>query len=124
MMHLQARRNLEVFLHRTGIRQFTAEEAMSFRYPDHRLDLVFRAGVLQMTVSVAVEAVNDAACLSLMTDAGHWRPGPLLRVYRLPGELGINGVLADTEGAEQWFRLYTTQKNLLLNCMNQTPCHF
>lgn len=119
MVHLQARRNLEMFLRKAGLRSFTPEEKMSFQLADHRLDLFFGAGMLHMTVSIREAWVSDARCLTLMTRAGTCRQDTVLRIYRLPDELGINGVVADTASAEQWFRLYQLQLTLLRTSLHQ-----
>lgn len=114
MLHLQAQRNLDVFLQRTGIRHYQPGEVMSFSYPDNRLDLVFRHNALQMTTSVILtRGVNDGAFFKLMARAGKTAPGAVLRVYHVQQELGINGVLTDSSSAETWLALYKIQQALL-----------
>ncbi|MRT05913.1 hypothetical protein [Ewingella americana] len=113
MLHLQAQRNLEVFLQRTGVRQFRMEEIMSFNYPDHRLDLAFNENHILMTTSISLEGANDEAFYLLMDRAGKAPAEAVLRIYSTGHELGINGALPDTCKAESWLRLYQTQRTLI-----------
>jgi hypothetical protein len=122
MVHLQALRNLDVFLRKTGIKQFTPEDAMSFCFPTYRLDLVFCNGMLHMTLSTMVEHTSDEAYLNLMARAGTPPSGPLLRIYRTAEEIGANGVLSDSDSAESWFRMYALQKTLILDFIKQNQC--
>jgi len=118
MVHLQARRNLDVFLRKNGILQFSVADNMSFQLPGHRLDLSFGHSLLQITLSAPVKWVSDDIFLHLMAQAGLAGHGPILRVFRLPNELGINAAIPDTDSAESWCRLYLMQKKLIHNILN------
>lgn len=121
MMHLQAQRNLEVFLQRTGVRHYQPDEVMSFIYPENRLDLAFRHGALQMTASLVLKRdVKEDAFYKLMARAGKTAPGAGLRIYCAQLELGINGVLPDTSSAETWLALYKIQQSLLKHYLTLT----
>lgn len=121
MVHLQAQRNLEVFLQRTGVRHYQPGEVMSFTYPENRLDLAFRHGALQITTSIVLKRdVNEGAFYKLMARAGKTAPGTGLRVYWAQHELGINGVLPDTSSAETWLALYKIQQTLLKHYLTLT----
>ena len=120
MLHLQAQRNLEVFLKKTGVKNFLPGDVMSFVYPDHRLDLAFRFNSLMMTTSVSTQGRNDDAFLKLMVQAGKSRTVAVLRVYFIGQELGINAVMADNDSAEAWYRLYQSQRALIKYYLNLT----
>ncbi|MBD9646320.1 hypothetical protein IB231_22115 [Pantoea sp. PNT02] len=113
MLHLQAQRNLDVFLLKTGIRHYQPQDVLSFTYPDHRLDLAFRFDSLMMSVSVTLALRDDDAFRLLLEKAANAPVSAVLRVYCTQEELGINGVLADTDSAEAWYRLYQTQRSLI-----------